>query len=369
MDLASHKFFQSFSPEAAAVLQAQTEVIDLPAGSELFQEGDAPDGAYLVLEGQIDLVKKGADGSSRTLASSQAGEYFGEMGVFDGSPRSTGARAAGPVKLAKVASGPLLTTLNEAPGKSAMDFMQTLLGHLRQTNQRYMNDVVKKEKMSLVGEMANTIIHDIRGPFQSIQLASELLLSSHDDEETKDICNMIAAQITRVSVMAEELLEFSRGTPRLTMEVMDMEALFKEFQFLNRDMLKNAKIPVEFSTGSVAIQVDKHKMIRTVQNILNNAVEALKQHRPDTGKVIISAGPVAEHAEIRIIDNGPGIPESIRERLFEPFVTHGKKNGTGLGMAIVQSVVAAHQGNIFFETETGKGTTFVIQLPKVIPAA
>jgi signal transduction histidine kinase len=231
-----------------------------------------------------------------------------------------------------------------------------------------MNDVVQKEKMSLVGEMANTIIHDIRGPFQSVQLASELLLVKHDDEETKDICNMIAAQISRVSVMAEELLEFSRGTPRLTLEVVDLEALMKEFQFLNRDMLNSAKVPVEFVSGPVLVQVDRHKMIRTVQNILNNAVEALKQHRPDIGKVVIQAGPVAEHAEIRIIDNGPGIPEAIRERLFEPFVTHGKKNGTGLGMAIVKSVVAAHHGNIFFETETGKGTTFVIQIPKVIPA-
>jgi len=242
--------------------------------------------------------------------------------------------------------------------------MHTLLDHLRNSNQRYMNDIVRREKTSLVGEMANGIIHDIRGPFQSVQLASELLLELHQDEETKDICKMIGAQITRVSVMAEELLEFSRGTPRLTFEVIDLAVLMEEFQFLNKDVLRNAKIPVEFSTGSILVQVDRHKMIRTIQNILNNALEVLKD-RPEA-KIWITAGPVDQHAEVRLTDNGPGIPEQIREKLFEPFVTHGKKNGTGLGMAIVKSVVEAHHGNIFFQTETGKGTTFFIQLPKVL---
>ena len=62
-------------------------------------------------------------------------------------------------------------------------------------------------------------------------------------------------------------------------------------------------------------------------------------------------------------DEGPGIPEAIRERLFEPFVTHGKAHGTGLGMPIVRGIVEAHRGTIRFETETGEGTTFFIELP------
>ncbi len=366
MDLVSHKFFQSLAPEAAASLLEQTEIFDLPAGGDLFQEGAAPDGVYLVLEGQIDLIKVAADGVARTLAASNAGDYFGEMGVFDGNARSTGARAAVASRLARVPSGPLLTTLNETPGRSAMAFMYTLLDHPAPL-ERALHERRGAQGEDVAGRRDGEHHHPRHPrPFQSVQLASELLLIKHDDPETKDICDMISAQIARVSVMAEELLEFSRGTPKLTLEVIDLAALMKEFQFLNRDMLNSAKIPVEFASEPILVQVDKHKMIRTIQNILNNAVEALKQHRPADGKVIITAGPVADHAEIRIIDNGPGIPESIREKLFEPFVTHGKKNGTGLGMAIVKSVVGAHNGNLFFETETGKGTTFVIQLPKVV---
>jgi len=365
MSLSEHKFFHAFPAAEVERLSQQAEVIELPPGGELFQEDAPSDAVYLIYDGQVELTKAAADGSVRIIATSNAGDYFGEMGVFDGSVRSTGARgSAQPTRLARIPSGPLLEVLHESPGRSAMAFMHTLLDHLRNSNQRYMNDIVRREKTSLVGEMANGIIHDIRGPFQSVQLASELLLELHQDEETKDICKMIGAQITRVSVMAEELLEFSRGTPRLTFEVIDLAVLMEEFQFLNKDVLRNAKIPVEFSTGSILVQVDRHKMIRTIQNILNNALEVLKD-RPEA-KIWITAGPVDQHAEVRLTDNGPGIPEQIREKLFEPFVTHGKKNGTGLGMAIVKSVVEAHHGNIFFQTETGKGTTFFIQLPKVL---
>ena len=67
---------------------------------------------------------------------------------------------------------------------------------------------------------------------------------------------------------------------------------------------------------------------------------------------------------ISAIDNGPGIPESIRATLFEPFVTHGKSDGTGLGMAIVKKIIDAHGGTITFDTEEGKGTSFNVHLPQ-----
>ena len=193
--------------------------------------------------------------------------------------------------------------------------------------------------MSLVGEMANTIIHDIRGPFQSVQLASDLLQDLYPDDQARDICRGISAQIARVSIMAEELLEFSRGSSKVKLEKVDLADLMDEFEYLNKDLLRANAIPVEFSVESAPIEVDRHKMVRTVQNLLNNALEALKG-RPEA-RIVVSAGPVGACAQIRVSDNGPGIPEVIRERLFEAFVTHGKKNGTGLGMAIVQSVVAA----------------------------
>jgi signal transduction histidine kinase len=363
MEIGEHRFFKGFPQEAIDLLRKDAEIVELSPSQMLFSEGDAPDGVYLVLDGEINIVKAGADGAMRTLATLPSDAAFGEMGVFDQAPRSAGAQATGAasVKLARIPGELLMETLAVASGQTVVNFIQPIFDRLRQSNSKYMNDIVRKEKMSLIGEMANTIIHDIRGPFQSVQLGSELLLEMHGDDATKDICRMIGLQINRVAVMAEELLEFSRGTSKLTMETVDLHDLLDEFQFLNKDLFHDKQIPITFESSSVFINADRHKLMRTVQNIVNNALDALKG-KPEVVIRVIT-GLHEGMAQIRIIDNGPGIPEQIRARLFEPFVTHGKKNGTGLGMAIVKSVVEAHQGKIFFETETGKGTTFFIQIP------
>jgi signal transduction histidine kinase len=108
------------------------------------------------------------------------------------------------------------------------------------------------------------------------------------------------------------------------------------------------------------VLVDQDKLLRVLQNLVNNAVEALGR----TGGHITIRGVAVEGGhDITVSDDGPGIPETIRERLFQPFVTHGKTNGTGLGMAITKSIVEAHKGRISFTTKSGVGTTFRIFLP------
>jgi signal transduction histidine kinase len=174
---------------------------------------------------------------------------------------------------------------------------------------------------------------------------------------------MMKGQINRVKSMAEELLEFALGTSTIRFEEIELADLVNQFHFLNRDFFKSTPVAVEVKFEPVMVQGDPNKLLRVFQNLVNNAIDVLKTH--PGGKVHFTALPVGDLAEIRISDNGSGIPEVIRDRLFEPFVTHGKKNGTGLGMAITKSIVVAHKGRIFFETETGKGTTFVVQIPRM----
>ncbi len=96
-------------------------------------------------------------------------------------------------------------------------------------------------------------------------------------------------------------------------------------------------------------------------NIIRNSIEALR----GKGLIRIASDQENGSARIHITDNGPGIPEAIRDHLFDPFVTSGKAGGTGLGTAISKSIVDAHGGRLDFNTETGKGTTFVITLPRI----
>ncbi len=108
--------------------------------------------------------------------------------------------------------------------------------------------------------------------------------------------------------------------------------------------------------------VDTVRLQRLLQNLVTNAVEAV------TGRpgACIELRAWAEGSDfyLEVYDNGPGIPDAVKARIFEPFFTHGKKGGTGLGMAIVQNVVMAHHGTIALETGPEQGTRFLIKLPQ-----
>ena len=104
---------------------------------------------------------------------------------------------------------------------------------------------------------------------------------------------------------------------------------------------------------------DEGKMKRAIFNLARNAREAM----PQGGRFRVVVNREDDQLVFKFSDAGSGIPEDIRDRLFESFVTHGKQGGTGLGLAIVKKVVEEHKGTIDFESEPGKGTTFEIRLP------
>jgi signal transduction histidine kinase len=105
---------------------------------------------------------------------------------------------------------------------------------------------------------------------------------------------------------------------------------------------------------------DFKKLDRAFHNLLQNACEAVPA---ESGKVQIRARGVDNYVEISMTDNGRGIPESIREDVFQPFVTYGKEDGTGLGLAVVQKIVRDHDGKVMVETTGKSGTTFKVILP------
>jgi signal transduction histidine kinase len=107
---------------------------------------------------------------------------------------------------------------------------------------------------------------------------------------------------------------------------------------------------------------DSKKLERVFHNLLLNACQAV---RPDSGRVEVNIRESREGLEIRVADNGPGIPEPIRHRLFEPFVSYGKENGIGLGLTVVQKISQEHGGAVCVETTSEEGTVFRLSLPLV----
>lgn len=361
MDLSirDHPFFALFSDHTRARLVDASTVTARSPGEVLFAEGDAPDDIYLVLSGSVGLYKESRPGERERLAKVPAGEYFGEMGVIDGLPRSATAVVESPSTIARVPGALVMEALEHEPSSVCLQFVHRISQYLRTTNLRFIEQVVHKARMQLVGEMASSTIHDFKNPMTGIQLAVEMIGQRTDDPVIVRYCELIRGQLRRMLAMAEELLAYSRGVSQLQKERVVLGQLLHELLVYNEDYAKRQNVSLEVLAADLTVEVDRVRLLRALQNLINNSIEAMSSG----GVVVVRGFREGDVLRIDVSDNGPGIPESIRDKLFEPFVTHGKKGGTGLGMAIARAVVEAHGGSIGFTTETGKGTTFTVRLP------
>ncbi|MDD3180947.1 MAG: ATP-binding protein [Opitutaceae bacterium] len=360
MELRSHRFFSHFPSPQGAQLVRICKLMRIPGGTMLFEEDDKPDAIYLVLTGRVALTKRVAGGHQQTIAYAGPDDYFGELGVLDGSGRSLSAMTQGPVLLARVPQKPFIQILSKSPWHTLLRLFSHISENLRATNERFVTEVVRKEKITLIGEMANGMIHDFRNPFTSIRLAVEMMAKKHRDADTQNLCRVVMRQLTRLSGMVEEVLEFARGDTRLVRRAVPLNKLFAHLSELNTDNLQTTHTRLVIRPTPLVVPLDFDRFTRVLQNLLYNSLEAIGPTR--RGRIVIAAKPVHGGCIIKVQDNGPGIPEEIQDSAFEPFVSHGKPGGTGLGLAIARSLVETHGGTISF-TCTKAGTTFHIHLP------
>lgn len=363
MRLDEHSFFKLFDGSVAQQIMAIAEIEEFTEGQFVFREGDPPDSMYLVLAGMVDIVKIPAGGPVQVIAHEKQDDFFGEYGVLDGQNRSAGAVARGNVTIARLARDPILKVLNSAPGQCIMELSRHLINNIRTTNDKYIQDVVRNTKMTSIGQMLNTILHDFRNPFTVIRMAASVIPRTHPDESTVQMCKLIDEQIERVKIMTDEILEFSRGTAKIDKKRVKVTEVLQRFEFLNKDYLRQSNVDFVVRGVDTVLELDVNKILRVLQNLVNNAAEMFLQK--GGGRIAVIAKDVSGGVgvEISVVDNGPGIPEPIRDRLFEPFATHGKEKGIGLGLAICKSLVEAHKGTITVNTATDKGTTFLIRFP------
>lgn len=360
-DIRTHRFISHFPAAQGAKLRRHIRLVRFPHRAEIFAENSVSDHVYLVLTGRILLTKKSPGGAAQVIAQKGPDDYFGELGVLDGSTRSTTAVADGPVLLGRLPQKPFLQILSESSWHSVLRLFSQVSENLRNTNDRYVGEVVRKEKITLVGEMANSMIHDFRGPFSTIKLATELMAKRAPAPETQRLCDMILRQVDRLSGMVEEVLDFARGETRLKIKTASLQESLLQLQENNLESLARAGIKLKVKPTKLVLPLDADRFLRVLQNLVTNAREVLAAPRTG-GEITVSARRERNFCILTVADNGPGIPADIRGSLFEPFVTYGKTSGTGLGLAISKSIVEAHHGTIDFHTSR-RGTTFSISLP------
>ena len=218
--------------------------------------------------------------------------------------------------------------------------------------------LLRMEKLSLVGQMAGMIMHDLKQPLDIIRSAADTM--SRDDLEQADrtdIADIIRFEVDRFMAMIRDLLEFSRGTFQMEKDEILLSDFFlaSENRFNSIFLDSDISFKIEPIKSNAKILVDRHHLQR------KEAVE--KDGWTSKPEIQISGSSIDNSIQILIQDNGPGIPEHIVSKLFQPFVTANKKFGFGLGLAIVKQIIGEHDGEINL-LPSEKGTMFQILLPK-----
>ena len=222
--------------------------------------------------------------------------------------------------------------------------------------------LLRQERLSAVGQMMSTIVHDLRSPINSIYGFMELLLEEGvSSDERKEFADIIRLEIQSVTNMTTEILDFAKGKTSILPRKCSVREIIKRFQPQAEQLFRKTGIDFKIQNNSkLIIYADIEKFTRILYNIAKNAKEAMG----GKGKFVVKVNDLDKEVVFEMEDNGPGIPEEIKNRLFESFVTSGKKSGTGLGLAIVKKIVDDHQGEIEIKSESSKGTTFYIKLPE-----
>jgi len=220
----------------------------------------------------------------------------------------------------------------------------------------------RQERLSAVGQMMGTIVHDLRSPINSINGFLELMTdSATSPEERQEYSQIMQLEIQSIMNMITEILDFSKGKTSILPRKASANDVLKRFQPQLEQLFRNSGIIMRLENRSKKlIHIDIEKLTRVFYNISKNAKEALKNH----GNFHFKIYDTEKEVIFELKDDGPGIPEEIRGRLFDSFVTSGKESGTGLGLAIVKKIIDEHHGKIEIVTATGQGTAFLIRIPE-----
>ncbi|MBF0398789.1 MAG: response regulator [Desulfobacterales bacterium] len=221
------------------------------------------------------------------------------------------------------------------------------------------------KRLSSIGSMAAAIIHDLKNPISAIIGYSDMAGDADIGIELRlTYLDTIKKEAQRMSDMAHEILEFSRGEITLKKEKINSTQYLSDVAKTLTPLFLEKKIQFIYDdeyNGDLTLDLDKIR--RVILNLATNARDAIYDSKTKTPIFKLIIKKQNNNPVFIAKDNGPGIPEHIQATIFEPFVTHGKSHGTGLGMAIVKKIVESHGGKIEFETQKNIGTTFNVLIP------
>lgn len=224
-------------------------------------------------------------------------------------------------------------------------------------------------RLATMGEMAAGIAHELNQPLTAIASYAQacdwlLARGSTDTDEIRDALQQITAQGLRAGEIIRRLRNLAR-TPDTQRVLADCNGLVEELRglALTDARVHRAVLEMQLAPGLPPVLVNRVEIQQVVLNLVRNAIEALEGAPPERRIIILRTAAAPDHTvEISVMDTGPGVDETILDRLFSPFVTT-KPAGTGLGLAISRSIVEAHKGTLRYRLEEAGGACFYLRLP------
>lgn len=234
----------------------------------------------------------------------------------------------------------------------------------------------KNKELALLNSMKNEFVgmaaHDLRNPLGVVRIVSELLLEGDAGDLNEEQKGMVS-QTHRLSEfmlnLVNDMLDYSQieaGKLALNLQSTSLVTLIQKNLTLHGRVAERKDIELIFEpvTDVPALSLDADKMEQVLNNLISNAIS----YSNSSTRIWITLAIEGDEAVVAVVDEGPGIPEAERERLFHPFEISsvkgsGGERSTGLGLTIAHKIVSGHNGRIWFDSEVGKGTTFYVALP------
>ncbi len=251
--------------------------------------------------------------------------------------------------------------------KALSKSVRRLINDIDQTSQeldKSRETLLQAEKMAMVGKLAGGVAHSIRNPLTSVKMRLfSMGRAMAMPPAQKEDFDVISEEINHIEAIIRNFLEFSRP-PRLKVQMISPSEVVDLILHLLRYRLESGDLTVVVHRKKPLpqIQIDPEQIREVLVSLIINACEAMG----NCGQIDIyeEEGRVKDMGDvvfIRLADNGPGIPNPIKEKIFQPFFTT-KEEGTGLGLAIAERIIKKHRGSLRVESREGKGTTFIITL-------
>lgn len=387
--------FSELEEEALAALIEVGEILNLPPNALVFSEGDRSEYMYVILKGGVRVSKRGTDGTTVEIGALGEGAFFGEMALLDQGPRSASVETVPACRFFVLGQAPFRDMLESGQHRRmASSVFSTLVVRMRDLMERFFEQELARRtlkaemeanRLRAVAEMVAGVAHELNTPLGVAHTAidmvarriqrSELTAQAgrHSDpattlEETREAADLALRNIRRAHALVGDFKKISVHQIVETRALIDLGTLIEDAVELFKLNARRSKLSIELKT-----ELAEHErrwegyagpLTQVLTNLLTN-VERYAYPAGEGGPVCIALDSTPLGFQLSVADEGTGISDEVRARLFEPFFTTGRdRGGTGLGLAIVDNIVReVLKGGVKVESAPGRGARFVVSFP------